>query len=335
MIQCANRCSLRAALFAAIVLLGNSAAFAQAPVLTAAPMVAAPGETITLTVTGDPSHFFVIVGSSVGSGRSYAGVALSVGPDAQILHGPAPLIGGSATVTMPASAFVGTTLDRFYLQAATSPSPSFVPPSVSAGVVIKNADLLSDITMTPGPAGPQGAAGPTGATGADGPQGADGPMGPAGPAGPAGPSGATALAGLSCGPGVGMRGIHGDGSLACEPVASIGGVGGISFVSINGAGSEAVVSPGATFSVAFNWAIGAGGCPDCITQLYMGVQGQGAFNCFQSAAFEGFSGSTTLNFTAPTTPGVYYIGSRWSWDFVCQSMTSAPVSSRVGLIYVQ
>ncbi len=336
----------RLALIAAATLAGATAASAQNPVLTVTPLVARPGQSVSVTISGDPSHFVALVGSTVGSGLSAGSVPLAVGTDFQVLFGPAPLTNGSVTFTLPATFFSGSTLDRYYLQAATSGNLSFAPLRVSAGLVVKNGDLLADLTMTPGPAGPTGPAGatgpegPAGSTGATGPAGpagptgATGPAGPAGPAGPTGPTGAVALSGLSCGPNLAMRGVHGDGSLACAPVATAVGSG-VSAVSINGGGNEVTVAPGAAVTVSFNYLIGNFGCPACIVQLYVGLTNGAPYNCVVPVTVQGASGTSSIGFTAPTTPGVYYIGSDVTLDFTCQTVSAVPPSRRVGLLFVQ
>jgi len=99
----------------------------------------------------------------------------------------------AVTFTPP---FAGSTLDRYYVQAATSGSPSFIPIAVSPSVVLRNNDVVGGVVGTPGPAGPSGPAGatgpagPAGATGAQGPQGVAGPVGPTGATGATGPQGA-------------------------------------------------------------------------------------------------------------------------------------------------
>ena len=168
-----------------------------------------------------------------------------------------------------------------------------------------------------------------------GPAGAPGAPGATGPAGPTGPSGAVALSGLSCGPNLAMRGVHLNASLACEPVDTLGGVGGINSLSINGGGNEVTVAPGAAVTVNFNYVLGAGGCPGCIVQVYVGLTNTAPYTCVVPAGFQGQSGATSISFTAPVTPGVYYIGSRWTWDFTCQTLSTAVPSSRVGLLFVQ
>lgn len=172
---------------------------AQTPQITASTTVVDPGAAVTVTITGAPGRAFALLGSTIGAGLSHAGVALAVGPDVVITIGTLEANGVAiVTITPP---FIGTVLDRYYLQAVTSTAPNFVPLQASGGLVLRNADLVRNLT---GPQGPQGPAGPTGATGPQGPIGETGPPGPAGPtgatgaqgtAGPAGPTGNTGPAG--------------------------------------------------------------------------------------------------------------------------------------------
>lgn len=152
-----------------------------------------PGAGVTLTVNGPPGHQFAVIASTVGAGMSFAGVALAVGSDLSIVA--AGVLDGTGTAIVPFTPpFLFTTLDRFYVQAVTSPSAAFSPLSASPGVVLRNDDLLSGVTGPAGPAGPTGSVGPPGAsgvTGATGPQGPAGSQGPQGPQGPQGAAGAT------------------------------------------------------------------------------------------------------------------------------------------------
>jgi hypothetical protein len=87
--------------------------------------------------------------------------------------------------------FVGSVLDRYYVQLVTSMSPNFDTFEASAAAVIRNGDLVTGLEGPPGPAGPEGPAGPAGPQGpigATGPQGPAGPIGPQGFTGPRGPS---------------------------------------------------------------------------------------------------------------------------------------------------
>ncbi|MGE0811742.1 MAG: hypothetical protein AB7O28_15880 [Vicinamibacterales bacterium] len=150
--------------------------FAQTQ-LTLSATVAAPGQGVTATVLGPPGDFFVLIGSSVNAGLTYGGVPLGVGLDVTILaQGVLDPSGQASTTVVPP--FTGSVLDRYYLQAITSSSPSFLPPHPSAPRAVRNADLLAGVTGAPGPPGPQGPPGPAGATG---------------PAGPRGPSGVTSV----------------------------------------------------------------------------------------------------------------------------------------------
>ena len=156
----------QAALAACTVLVGAQLAMAQ-PTLTIAPNAVAPGDAISATVTGPPGHYFAIVGSSVNAGATYGGLTLAVGTD-YVLLAYGTLDGGRAIIGVRPP-FHGSALDRYYLQAATSPSPMMLPAAVSPGVVVRNADLVTGLqgpTGPPGPMGPPGPPFPTNETGA-------------------------------------------------------------------------------------------------------------------------------------------------------------------------
>jgi hypothetical protein len=112
------------------------------PQLTIYSPTAAPGQPVVATVTGTPGHFFALIGSSVNSGFSYAGVPLAVGADVTIIT--LGTLDGSGTANIQVTPpFVGTTLDRYYLQAVTSTASNFVPPQPGQSAVVRNADLVS------------------------------------------------------------------------------------------------------------------------------------------------------------------------------------------------
>ncbi|MEZ5294403.1 MAG: hypothetical protein R2745_25210 [Vicinamibacterales bacterium] len=169
-------------LVALVAVMSHTLPAAGQTALSASHANVTPGASVTLTVTGRPGEAFAVLGSSVNAGLSYAGQALALGPDFSVIASGVLDGGGRADVAFHPP-FVGTTLDRYYVQAATSPSPAFSPLSLSPGLVLRNADLVSGLS---GPAGPAGPAGPQGAMGPAGPQGATGPAGPTGPQGPAG-----------------------------------------------------------------------------------------------------------------------------------------------------
>ncbi len=144
--------------------------------------VVRPGEAVTVTVNGDPGEYYAVIGSSVNGGFSYAGVALGVGPDVVILA--QGMLGGSGAASIRVvPPFNGTVLDRYYLQAVTSPGPTFAPLEPSPGRAVRNGDLVTGLVGAEGPPGPSGPAGPAGAPGGMGAQGPTGPIGPPGPAG--------------------------------------------------------------------------------------------------------------------------------------------------------
>jgi len=208
-----------------------STASAQ-PQIGVSTSIAAPGERVTVTVTGAAGEFYAVLGSTVNAGFSYAGVPLGVGSDVVILA--QGVLGASGEVSVEiAPPFTGTTLDRYYLQAVTSTSQNFVPPVPSPSRAVRNGDLVLGLPGTvgpegppgpPGPPGPAGATGPVGPQGEPGAPGASGPQGPAGPMGPSGPAGTTTLRTRSQ-TGLAQARLGGSAVASCEPgeVATGGG----------------------------------------------------------------------------------------------------------------
>ncbi len=154
-----------------------SASAGAQPQLTLSSTVVAPGESVTVTVTGAPGAFYALLGSTVDTGESFARDGLKPRRDASVLATGTLDGAGNATLRVKPP-FIGTVLDRFYFQAATSFSAKFDTLESSAVAIVRNGDLVKDLN---GPVGPQGPAGPTGA---------------AGPTGPVGPAGAQGLPGL-------------------------------------------------------------------------------------------------------------------------------------------
>lgn len=165
------------------------------PALAVQPEIAPPGSTVGVTISAVPGQHFALLGSSTRAGMAYAGVQLSVGADFAILA-MGVLDGTGQTVVGVTPPFLLTSLDRYYLQAVTSPAATFSTIQVSASRVLRNADLVGGLGGATGPAGPAGPAGPQGPSGPTGPHGPTGPQGPPGPAGatgaqgPVGPQGA-------------------------------------------------------------------------------------------------------------------------------------------------
>jgi type IV secretory pathway VirB2 component (pilin) len=74
------RAFLASSLLASFLLAGTASLAAAQTTLNVSADVVTPGSPITATVTGPPAQFYAIIGSSVGSGMSYGGVALGVAP---------------------------------------------------------------------------------------------------------------------------------------------------------------------------------------------------------------------------------------------------------------
>ena len=264
----------RAFVFLIAGLHGGAAIASAQTTLTVSPDVAPPGATVTATVTGPPGQFYAIIGSAVGAGLSYGGIALGVGADFVILS--QGVLDGTGAVSVGVQPpFRGSVLDRYYLQAATSSSPIFIPLSVSPGRVVRNGDLITVTTGPPGPPGPTGAIGAMGPAGPPGPMGATGPAGPAGatgPAGGAGVTGATGPPGATGSPGVtgpagmagpigptgpsGAQGPTGPGGI----VGSIDGLAGIPCAAGNGS-VHVHYAPDGTISITCETASGTPALP--------------------------------------------------------------------------
>ncbi len=155
---------------------GVASAAAQ-PQVSIAPSVVAPGQSATIVVTGAPNAFYALLGSDVNDGTSFARDGLKVSRDVTVLATGALDGAGQATVRV-IPPFVGTVLDRFYVQAVTSFSPRFDGLDSSAAAVVRNGDLVTGLEGPPGPVGPSGPTGPVGPTGPAGLQGFTGPRGP-------------------------------------------------------------------------------------------------------------------------------------------------------------
>lgn len=185
---------LRISLLAALLSLAATLDAGAQPTLTPQPDIVAPGSTVSVTINGQPGLHFALLGSSTRAGVAHAGVQLGVGADFAILA-LGVLDGTGHVVVGVTPPFLLTSLDRYYLQAVTSPSAAFTSIQVSASRAIRNADLVGSLIGAPGPVGPQGPTGPTGPQGSIGPSGPAGTQGPVGPPGPAGPTGAAGPAG--------------------------------------------------------------------------------------------------------------------------------------------
>ncbi len=146
---------LGALALAAVAPLGLATAQAQAPSLRVSRVVVPAGQTTTATITGAPGAAYALVGSPKGAGLVFGGLNLAVGNDFVLISRGTLDASGAAIVTVTPP-FLGSELDRYYIQAATSASAAFQPLEVTAGVVLANGDLSALGTGAQGPAGPQG-----------------------------------------------------------------------------------------------------------------------------------------------------------------------------------
>ena len=167
-----NRRILASMLVAMAVLwqVGVTPAYAQAPTVQLSRVVVPAGSTTVVTVTGTPGENFAVLGSSRGAGLAYAGVNFAVGTDFVLLS-LGTLDGSGRAVVAVTPPFLGTELDRYYIQVATSPNAvQFVPLQVAPGQVLLNGDLAPLASLLgagpQGPVGPQGSQGTAGASGA-------------------------------------------------------------------------------------------------------------------------------------------------------------------------
>jgi Phage Tail Collar Domain/Collagen triple helix repeat (20 copies) len=169
-------------------------ALAQGTELNLSQTVVTPGAPVSATVVGPPGHYFAVVGSNVGAGLTFDGQSLAVGIEFVVTTtGQLDATGRAVISGVPP--FLFTTLDRYYLQAVTSPSPTFVPAALSPGRVLRNGDLVVGLSGAAGPTGTTGAQGPTGSAGAAGLPGLTGLAGPTGPMGAVGTSGSVGAPG--------------------------------------------------------------------------------------------------------------------------------------------
>jgi hypothetical protein len=96
----------------------------------------------------------------------------------------------------------------------------------------------------------------------------------------------------------------------------------ISGVDINGAGSVATVSSGASVLVTYSFQVFNDPCPNCITQLVTGLGSPGTHGGFCAyngipGVFPGQTGGEEISLTAPSTPGTYNVVVEYHWQFTC------------------
>ena len=96
----------------------------------------------------------------------------------------------------------------------------------------------------------------------------------------------------------------------------------VSAVDINGAGSVATVSPGASVLVTYDFQVFNNPCPGCITQLVTGLGSPGTHGGYCAydgvpGVFPGTTGGEELSLTAPSTPGTYNVIVEYHWQYTC------------------
>ena len=126
---------MRRLVLACLAVLVSAVVASAQPVIAPGSFVVGAGGSTTITVQGTPGDNYVLVSSSTNAGFSYAGVDFAVGLDA-VLVSIGVIPGGGSVVVPFAPPFPQR--DRVYLQAVTSPSPAFVPPTGSNSVVLVN-----------------------------------------------------------------------------------------------------------------------------------------------------------------------------------------------------
>ena len=93
----------------------------------------------------------------------------------------------------------------------------------------------------------------------------------------------------------------------------------ISNVRLNAGGNIAFVSPGSILSVSMDYSIVDTVCPGCIDEIEIGFSTENPFTCIYTGipGVEGDSGSATIEVTAPSVPGVYFLGFDRAQHYSC------------------
>jgi hypothetical protein len=143
--------------------LSTLSALAQ-PTLTVDRDVVTPGAAVIVTIVGNPGDHYALIGSGIGAGAPHAGISLAVGTNFALLASGV-LDGSGRVIVNVVPAFLLTTLDRYYIQGATSTTPDFSTMQVTQGRVLRNGDLVGSLPGTIGAPGPPDPEGPPHAAG--------------------------------------------------------------------------------------------------------------------------------------------------------------------------
>ena len=129
------------------MLMAAGLAHAQTPVLTPSTLTVTPGSSVLASITGAPGHQYAEIGSTTGSCVTFGGVALAVGPDVVLLASGVLSAAGTASVTLTPP-FQGNSPSRYFVQVVTSTSPSVVPLTAGASVVLQNAAVVGALPVS-------------------------------------------------------------------------------------------------------------------------------------------------------------------------------------------
>ena len=130
---------------AGLVLAG--AASAQ-PTLTVSPTEVPSGTAVTVTISGPPGLYWALAGSPRDAGLVYGGVALPLGPDAQVL---ATGVFTGVPVTLALTPPIGSANELYHLLAVQSANASYVPPVPSTPVALRRRGFYTNTpTFTAG-----------------------------------------------------------------------------------------------------------------------------------------------------------------------------------------
>src|SRR5689334_17729051 len=89
------------------------------PQIAVSTKVAAPGESVSITISGVPGANYALLGSTIDAGEGLAQNGLKTRKEATVLATGVLDGTGEATLNVKPP-FLGSVLDRFYFQAATS-----------------------------------------------------------------------------------------------------------------------------------------------------------------------------------------------------------------------